>query len=249
MSDAGLSHRASRWIYSGVWGVLASCFSVPHEPPTLPAAPRNTRTFRPSDGFLSYLKFHFWLILMLFDGAILIAWVAIYANAPRVGAWLAVPALIIAVLPDIIAYVAIHLRFDTTWYVMTDRSLRIRRGIWTIREITVTYDNVQNVSVSQGPLQRLFKIADVQIETAGGGGGGAPGKHGGGGGAHSARIEGVENANELRDLIMARVRASRSAGLGDEGATDSETFGAGAWTPATLAVLAEIRDLARRIPA
>lgn len=249
MSESGLTHRATRWIYGGVWGVLVQCFDVPHEPPTLPAAPEATKTFRPSEGFLSYLKFQFWIILLAIDGAILIAWIAIYANSPRAGAWLAIPALIIAVVPDIIAYVAIHLRYDTTWYVMTDRSLRIRRGVWTIREITVTYDNVQNVTVNQGPLQRFFKIADLQIETAGGGGGGAKGPHGAGAGGHSASIEGVQDAPALRDLIMARVRASRSAGLGDEATTRQPTPGAGAWTPAMLQTLAEIRDLARRLPA
>ena len=65
---------------------------------------------------------------------------------------------------------AMHLRYDTTWYVLTNRSLRIRRGIWMIHETTITYENVQNVSVNQGPLQRIFGIADVLVQTAGGGG-------------------------------------------------------------------------------
>ena len=64
-------------------------------------------------------------------------------------------------LPDVFAYVGIHLRYDTTWYVLTDRSLRIRRGILTIHETTISFENVQNVEVRQGPLQRYFGIADV----------------------------------------------------------------------------------------
>lgn len=249
MSGAGLSQRATRWIYRGVWGALVALFRVPPEPPTLPAPPEVTRTLRPAEGFLRYLKFLFWLVLLPIDGAILVAWLAIYFTSPRAAAWLAIPALIVAVVPDIIAYIAIHLRYDTTWYVLTDRSVRIRRGIWTIREITVTYDNVQNVAVSQGPLQRWFGIADVAIETAGGGGGGAKGSHGPGAGAHSARIEGVQDASAIRDLIMDRVRASRSAGLGDESGRQSHAPPAMAWTPELLSVLAEIRELARRIPA
>lgn len=251
MSSQGLSQRTSRWIYSGVWGVLVSWFRVPAEPPSLPRAGADTRTFRPSEGFLKYLKFQFWIILLIIDGAILFGWAIIYTVSPRAGLWLAVPALVIAVVPDIIAYIAIHLRYDTTWYVMSDRSVRIRRGVWTIREITATYDNVQNVSINQGPLQRLFKVADLQVETAGGGGGGAPGHGGAGAGAHSARIEGIQDAAELRDLIMARVRASRTAGLGDEspehpGADAPHATG---WSPAMLDALTEIRDLVRRIPA
>jgi uncharacterized membrane protein YdbT with pleckstrin-like domain len=75
----------------------------------------------------------------------------------------------VLIAPDVIAYVGLHLRYDTTWYVFTDRSLRIRRGIWVIHETTITFENVQNVAVAQGPVQRYFGIADVIVQTAGGG--------------------------------------------------------------------------------
>ena len=66
------------------------------------------------------------------------------------GVVLALPFLALMVLPDIFAYVGIHLRYDTTWYVLTDRSLRIRRGIMTIHETTISFENVQNVEVRRG---------------------------------------------------------------------------------------------------
>src|SRR5262252_829179 len=81
--------------------------------------------------------------------ALLIAWLAITAASFRIGLLLAPLALAVMVLPDIVAYVAIHLRYDTTWYVLTHRSLRIRRGIWVIHETTITFENVQNVSRSE----------------------------------------------------------------------------------------------------
>ena len=80
---------------------------------------------------------------------------------PWLGALLALPAAAVAILPDIVAYVAIHLRYDTTWYVIGRRSLRIRRGIWIINETTITFENVQNIHITQGPLQRYFGIADL----------------------------------------------------------------------------------------
>jgi hypothetical protein len=43
-------------------------------------------------------------------------WLSIFAARPNVGLWLAPVAFVLAVLPDIIAYVAIHLRYETTWY-------------------------------------------------------------------------------------------------------------------------------------
>ena len=67
------------------------------------------------------------------------------------------------------ADIAIHLRYDTTWYVLSDRSMRIRCGILNIYETTITYENIQNVSIHQGPLQRYDGFSDVHVETAGGG--------------------------------------------------------------------------------
>lgn len=239
--------RASRWIYGGVWAILVRWFRVPDAPPSLPVAPGETsQSFRPAEGFLKYLKFKFWVGLTLLDGAILAGWLVIAGVSPLAGAITALPALAIAVLPDIVVYLAVHLRYDTTWYVMTSRSLRIRRGIWIIHETTITFENVQNVEVHQGPLERYFGIADVLVTTAGGGS-----EHKGEGRAnasmtaHHGLIEGISHAAEVRDLILLRLRHSRTAGLGDEG---EQRVAATAWTPEHLAVLREIRDLARPLP-
>jgi hypothetical protein len=125
---------------------------------------------------------------------------------------------------------------------MTDRSLRIRRGIWVIHETTITYENIQNVSVNQGPLQRYFGIADVLVQTAGGGGAQQqPGQPAGG--AHSGLIEGIRDAPRIRDLLASRMRRSRTAGLGDE-PHDHESAG---FTPRQVALLREIRDAAREL--
>lgn len=245
MSKPGLTHQASRWMYRGIWGVLVRWFRVPSKPPTLPDSTGAARAFQPSESFLRYLQTIFWVVMLLIDGAILLVWLSIAANSPRTAWILAVPFLILAIIPDIIAYIAIHLRYDTTWYVMSDRSVRIRRGIWTISEVTVTYDNVQNVAITQGPLQRWFGFSNLEIETAGGGGGGAKGKAGAHPDAHSARIEGIENAQAIRDLIMERVRLSRSAGLGDDAPHRESSAQTGAWTPQSLDVLREIREFAR----
>jgi len=240
--------EATRWIYGGIWGVLVQWFRVPEEPPTLPArSGERVESFRPSDGFLRYLKFQFWVVLLAFDGVILGGEAIILMVSPIAGMLLLLPALAVAILPDIVAYIAIHLRYDTTWYVMTDRSLRIRRGIWVIHETTITFENVQNVVVNQGPLQRFFGIADVQVDTAGGGGHTAGAKHGQSTtNAHQGLIEGVSNAPEIRDLILARLRRSRSAGLGDE-APERLPQPVAAWSAEHMVVLREIRDAAREL--
>jgi membrane protein YdbS with pleckstrin-like domain len=241
---------AAAWIYRGIWGALVRWFRVPDEPPSLPVEPGQQRhSFRPAPGFLRYLKFWFWLLLWPMDIAILIAWIAITVAAWWLGLILLIPALVLAIVPDIIVYVALHLRYDTTWYVMTDRSLRIRRGIWTIHETTITFENVQNVKVQQGPVQRHFGIADVIVETAGAGSAASHGKGGTSMISNRGVIEGVDNAHELRDMILQRLRQSKTAGLGDEDDRFRDERGpahfdpaAIAWTPAHLAALREIRE-------
>ncbi len=160
---------AAAWIYRGVWASVVGFFKVPEEPSTLPAAGEPVRSLRPSPGYLRYLKFLFWVALIPGDILPVVGWIAVSIAVPVLGVVLAVPFLALMFLPDIFAYVGIHLRYDTTWYVLTDRSLRIRRGIMTIHETTISFENVQNVEVRQGPLQRYFGIADVLVTTAGGG--------------------------------------------------------------------------------
>jgi membrane protein YdbS with pleckstrin-like domain len=240
--------RASEWLYHGVWAVLVRWFRVPAEPPTLPIMGGETiQAFRPSDGFLRYLKFQFWLVLGTIDVALLVVWLVILVAAPLIGVLVTPLALAIIVVPAILVYVAIHLRYDTTWYVLSDRSLRIRRGIWIIRETTITFENIQNVSVDQGPLQRWFGIADVLVQTAGGGGTASHGQESAAMlGGHNGLIEGIDNAPQIRDLIRSRLQRSSSAGLGDE-AHDSRPEHKLGFSTEHLAVLREIRDAAKQL--
>lgn len=107
--------------------------------------------------------------------------------------------------------------FEMRWYIVTDRSLRIRTGIWDIREMTMTFANIQQITVEQGPLQRVLGLADVQVRTAGGGAGGDHEAHQKGQHQlmHLGFFHGVDNAGEIRDLIQERMRRLRSGGLGD----------------------------------
>jgi uncharacterized membrane protein YdbT with pleckstrin-like domain len=103
-----------------------------------------------------------------------------------------------------------HLNVRLRWYIVTDRSLRIRSGIWNTQELTTTFANIQEIRVTSGPLQKLLGLADVEVHSAGGGAG-KPGEKGG----HVARFEGVDIANEIRDLMVDRLRQYRDSGLGE----------------------------------
>lgn len=237
---AVVSRRASEWVYGGVWALLSGLFRVPREAPRLPSqSGEEPRAFRPCEGWLRYRKIVFWALCAVIDVALFVVWAAVFAERPAVGLWLALPWAVVMIVPDVLAYVAIHLGYDTTWYIVSDRSMRLRRGIWVIHETTITFENVQNVKVTQGPIQRALGFSDVVVETAGGGGGGPHGH--GAAGAHVGVLQGIEDAAAMREMILERVRASRGAGVGDERA---EGRGAGdvrfAWGKAHLAALRDI---------
>ncbi len=245
-------HRASKWCYKGIWSVATKWFHVPEEPPHIQGADDDdVRSFRPAEGYLRYLKLFFWIGLVAFDAVMTVAWLVLLVAVPIAGIIVAPLAFAIIVLPDVVAYIAIHLRYDTTWYVLSDRSMRIRRGIWTIHETTITYENIQNVSIKQGPVQRYFGIADVLVETAGGGAS-TGGEHGATVG-HFGLLEGISNAEEIRNLILAKWSESKSGGVDED---HSHSFKAqegisavrsASWDRAHVELLEDIRDLAVRL--
>lgn len=106
----------------------------------------------------------------------------------------------------------VRLDYELRWYLVTDRSLRIRAGITTMQESTMSFANIQQVIVTQGPLERLLGLADVRVQSAGGGDTHAKGA---GDSLHTGVFHGVENAHAIRDLILERLRRYREAGLGD----------------------------------
>jgi putative membrane protein len=78
------------------------------------------------------------------------------------------PALLsLALLPGP-ALVAL-LRPDRHRYALAATSVQVRRGVIGRRDWIVPYRNVQVLSVTRGPWQRLFGLATVRIDTAGAG--------------------------------------------------------------------------------
>ncbi len=150
---------------------------------------------------------------------------------------------------------ALWLDYTQRWYMVTDRSLRLRWGIVKIQETTMSFANLQHVTVKQGPLQRLLKLADVEVRSAGGGSGGNEMEQKDQ--MHRSVFHAVENAAEIRDLILARLKRFRQAGLGepddpnDHGPAPAVEIAAAAagegvgddGIAAAQAVLAEVRAL------
>jgi membrane protein YdbS with pleckstrin-like domain len=197
---------------------------VPPTPEPPPGSP--PRVFRAAPNFLT-LRLIRWGVGQLFAvaGVVWAIWFFSFLAAKgvpdiaiflmRLGEAFAIAAL---VFNAIAGWFIVRLDYEYRWYMLSDRAIRIREGITTIREKTIALANIQNIAVKQGPLQRILGIADVEVKTAGGGGS-ASGEHGGKGHVgepmHVAYFRGVDNAPEIRDLLREGVRRQKNAGLGD----------------------------------
>ena len=228
-------------LYEGIWGVLVRWFRVPDAPPSLPlVGDEEIRVFRAAPGYLQYCRLGYWIGFFIALIVFAVGLVVLTVVIPPLGIALAIPALIVFPGLAVLNYVALYLAYDTTWYAVGPHSVRVRGGVWTNREVTINYDNVQNVSTSQGPLQRRFGISNVRIDTAGLG---SAGNQYESAKAAGVSLIGLNNAEEIKALIQARCDASQSAGLGDEAGDVTRMLG-GAWSADHLAVLREIRDAA-----
>jgi membrane protein YdbS with pleckstrin-like domain len=137
----------------------------------------------------------------------------------------------------VVTFAAVRLDYEQRWYIVTDRSLRLRSGIWNVQELTMSFANLQQVTVTQGPLQRLLGLANVHVQTAGGGGGKPDEENHES--LHNAEFHCVDNAPEIRDLILDRLRLFRATGLGDP----DDQAPAPPAAPAGSAALAAAREL------
>lgn len=151
------------------------------------------------------------------------------------------------------SFLMISLDYRYRWYMVSDSSLRIREGLLKVTEKTMTFSNIQNLSIHQGPIQRLFGISDLEVRTAGGGGGAGSGHQGQDPFAdqlHTAYFRGVDNAEVIRDLVLGYLRRSGGAGLGDpDDSTPAPATLAATTTPTSPTTLAAAHQLLAEVRA
>ena len=197
-------------------------FKVPPEPELPAGSPGSVRTFRAAPNFFK-LKLLVWGLRQAAASAGLVVFIVVWqvagSGVPR-ELHLAVNVLkafsVLLFLVQIpFTYAVVRLDWEMRWYIATDRSLRIRAGIWHVQEMTMTFANIQQISVHQGPLQRLLGIYDLEVSTAGGGAPTHPAHGGLTNAGHRGFFHGIDNAPEIRDMMLERLRRLRDTGLGD----------------------------------
>jgi membrane protein YdbS with pleckstrin-like domain len=202
---------------------LLRVLKVPPEPTLPPGSRESAQVFRAANNFYHLLVVHWVLAQASAVVGIIVSltvlhgisanWsdnLRLWVNAAE---WVGI-ASYVAQLP--FTFLMIRLDYELRWYIVTDRSLRIRSGLVRMREMTMTFANIQHLSVHQGPLQRLLGLYDLRVRTAGGGGAEGDDHQGGlASVAHIGLFRGVSNAPAIRDLIVERMKQARDAGLGD----------------------------------
>lgn len=218
--------------------LLLWLFQVDERPEPPPGSPESLRVFRASPKYFGYSVLK-WAIgqasallglvvsviglASLPDGGVIdatgLGFVVDFLEDHALGAalWLRftdtlAPLLIgLFVVQFVTSFSMLRLGYEMRWYMVSDRALRIRYGIYSLREQTMTVANIQNMAVKRGPLQRLFGIADLEIRTASGGGSDDDDEDS----LNRGLLQGLDDAEEVRNLLMASLRQTRDSGLGD----------------------------------
>jgi uncharacterized membrane protein YdbT with pleckstrin-like domain len=215
----------------GLKSLMLRLLKVPPDPHLPAGAADSARVFRASRRYLQ-LKLLNWGVGQFFTLVGLITAIVVLnligagkievlSDVPhrpiilRVLGWFEVVGVVGFLVQLPLSVLPVILDWELRWYIVTDRSLRIREGVWKVSEMTLTFANVQEVSIRQGPIERLFGIANLRVRTAGGGAkapqqGESEEKSG-----HIGYFRGVDNAPAIRDLILDRLKKLRDAGLGD----------------------------------
>ena len=78
-----------------------------------------------------------------------------------------------ALIGTAMAALAGAFRWATTSYSFdTGETVRLRTGLVSVKDVEVPFARVQAIDVQQGPIQRLFGVHEVAVQTGGGGAGG-----------------------------------------------------------------------------
>ena len=106
--------------------------------------------------------------------------------------------LVIALI--ILAWLRVYVK--TLDYELTDDGVAINQGVWWKHWKNIPYQKITNVKITQGPIARAFKIATIDLQTAGTGQSNLP----------EGRLHGIEDFNKVRDDLMKLIKKKPRSG-------------------------------------
>lgn len=185
-------------------------------PPHLPEGTSLVRNSKPAEKWLGY---RYLATLFTFLNQFVGMGIAIIGLIAGLKTWGLVIACVL-VLGELVAIgfalVVVRVDYEMRHYLVGDRSLRVAQGAWKREEVTLSYANVQNLEVTQGPIERIFGFKSLTVSTAG------ADSQPGHASSHQVTLVGLENADELRGLILKMMHEHRDAGLGEPASQPGE---------------------------
>jgi len=187
--------------------------------------------FQPSPAFVSWFIIDFLLLVVL----ILLCMVVPLYSSEAFDTGIGLMILAGVVVITIVFAVWTRLYYDMMAYELHDDELRWRRGVWFRTTGIVPYNRITNLDLRQGPVMRWLGISTIAIQTAGYSGQAVP----------EIRIEAIEYADELREILRSSVRSCSSAGDGTGTGTRPPQASSGpvATTGTSTLILDELRKI------
>jgi len=141
-----------------------------------------------------------WLIVLW----VCIGWMAIVADIMWIGAPLVTAGmLIISVIGMIICHMWAPLYWKNYSFSIQDERIIIKRGVISKRKVSIPYERIQNVNIVKGVLDRIYKVSNIQIETAGSSG-------------VEGTFQGILDPEPIEKFILEKVKAIKAGNaLGD----------------------------------
>lgn len=76
----------------------------------------------------------------------------------------------IIVLAAVCIIIIPRIRYERYRYIIDSANIRVREGIFWIKETIIPMERLHKIQVSQGPIDRMFGLSSVRVTTAGGDG-------------------------------------------------------------------------------
>jgi membrane protein YdbS with pleckstrin-like domain len=186
--------------------------------------PLNTR-FKPSPSLVTWFRINFLLVIFCLL-VLLYLPIAVFGEMP--------PGITIVVLGGAIVLVVLFfawtgMYYASMWYELREDEMSWKRGVWFRRTGIVPYNRITNLDLVQGPVMRALGISTLSIQTAGYSGQAVP----------EIRIEAIEHAEELRELVRTQVRGH----TGGDGTGTGAAPSTGRLLTTEMQILDELRKI------
>jgi uncharacterized protein len=152
---------------------------------------------------------------------------AITRPDPRLMKYYLVTALLTGPMFPIVI-LPLYFKYETLKYRFDDSGISMSWGILFRKEIYLTYRRIQDIHLTRNLIQRWFGLATVAVQTASGNA------------TAEMSVDGILEADELRDYLYTRMRGARGDAEGTAVTAATATDGHPADEPVVL--LREIRD-------